>query len=339
MERWTYLEVACRRYQIQQNVMACCEYIAYVPTTNTAAWRPSMNLKQLQSVLLMDELGSISRTAVALGTAQSLVSRQLAQLEIEWGDQLFVRTGRGLVISDFGRLVLPEIRLLLEQAQRLETVVRESAGIPAGTVHIGVLPSMSRSLLPSLFAQLQTHAPAVRLHVVEGFSGDLDEKLASGELDLIVVNRYGLSNARDEETLGIVDTYLVGRAGSLSAHHSHIRFSALQDFPLILPSRPNGLRTTLDQLARKHQVGLNVVIEVDTLNAMKDVAAGGGAFTVLPLLAVQEDVQRGLLDAVPISKPDIKRTIALAFTRHHPLSKAARVVGGYVRELAKPLLC
>ncbi|MDB6145825.1 MAG: Transcriptional regulator [Pseudomonas sp.] len=297
-----------------------------------------MNLKQLQSVLLMEELGSISRTAIALGTAQSLVSRQLAQLEGEWGDPLFVRTGRGLVVSDFGRLVLPQIRELLEQAERLETLVRESSGIPAGTVHIGVLPSMSRRLLPLLFTQLQIHAPAVRLHVVEGFSGDLDEKLAAGELDLIVVNRYGVSNSRDEETLGIVDTYLVGKAGSLSAQGQQIAFSALPDFPLILPSRPNGLRTTLDQLARKQQVTLNVVIEVDTLNAMKDVAAVGGAFTVLPFLAIQEDVERGLLDAVRIKKPDIKRTIALAFTRQHPLSRAARVVGGYVRELAKPLL-
>lgn len=297
-----------------------------------------MNLKQLQSVLLMEELGSISRTAVALGTAQSLVSRQLAQLESEWGDQLFVRTGRGLVVSDFGRLVLPEIRLLLGQAERLETLVRESSGVPAGTVHIGILPSMSRKLLPLLFTELQTNAPGVRLHVVEGFSGDLDEQLAAGSLDLIVVNRYGISTARDEETLGVVDTYLVGKAGSLAGNGQSIAFTELSGFPLILPSRPNGLRTTLDQVARKHQVALNVAIEVDTLNAMKDVAAVGGAFTILPFLAVQDDVERGLLDAVRIDKPEIKRTIALAFTHQHPLSKAARVVGGYVRELCRSLL-
>ncbi|VVP85787.1 Hydrogen peroxide-inducible genes activator [Pseudomonas fluorescens] len=297
-----------------------------------------MNLKQLQSVLLMDELGSISRTAVALGTAQSLVSRQLAQLEAEWGDQIFERTGRGLVVSDFGRLVLPEIRLLLAQAERLETLVRESSGVPAGTVHIGILPSMSRRLLPMLFTKLQTHAPGVRLHVVEGFSGDLDEQLAGGALDLIVVNRYGISNARDEETLGVVDTYLVGKAATLGGLGQSIEFAALPDYPLILPSRPNGLRTTLDQLARKQQLSLNVAIEVDTLNAMKDVAAAGGAFTILPFLAVQDDVERGLLDAVRIDKPQIKRTIALAFTHQHPLSRAARIVGGYVRELSKVLL-
>ena len=189
-----------------------------------------------------------------------------------------------------------------------------------------------------LFTKLQTHAPGVRLHVVEGFSGDLDEQLAAGALDLIVVNRYGISNARDEETLGVVDTYLVGKAGSLNGLKQSIEFAALADFPLILPSRPNGLRTTLDQLARKHQLSLNVAIEVDTLNAMKDVATTGGAFTILPFLAVQDDVERGLLDAVRITRPEIKRTIALAFTHQHPLSKAARVVGVHVRELSKALL-
>jgi DNA-binding transcriptional LysR family regulator len=297
-----------------------------------------MNFKQLHSVLLMAEFGSISRTAVALGTAQSLVSRQLAQLESEWGDQLFVRTGRGLEVSDFGRLVLPEIRLLLDQAERLQTLVRESSGVPTGTVHIGVLPSMSRRLLPMLFAHLQRVAPEVRLHVVEGFSGDLDERLAAGELDLIVVNRYGVSSAKDEEVLGVVDTFLVGTAGSLAGTDRTVPFSELLDFPLILPSRPNGLRTILDQLARKRRISLSIAIEVDTLNAMKDVAAIGGAFTILPWLAVQDEVERGILDAVRITDPDIKRTIAMAFTRQHPLSKAARLVGACIRDLSVPML-
>jgi len=297
-----------------------------------------MNFKQLESVLLMDELGSISRTAIAMGTAQSLISRQLAQLEAEWGDQLFVRTGRGLVLSDFGRLVLPEIRLLLNQVESLRTVVKESAGVPSGTVHIGVLPSMSRRLLPLLFAQLREQAPAVRLHVIEGFSGDLDEQLAAGRLDLIVVNRYGVSAAKDEETLGLVETYLVGKAGSLAGLGDGLPFDKLAQFPLILPSRPNGLRSTLDQLSRRKHIALDVVMEVDTLNAMKDVAASGHAFTILPKLAVIEDVRDGKLDAIRIHNPEIMRTIALSFTSQRPLSKAARLVGSRVRELTQVLL-
>jgi LysR family nitrogen assimilation transcriptional regulator len=83
----------------------------------------------------------------------------------------------------------------------------------AGTVHVGVLPSMSRQLLPLLFSDLRVRAPAVLLHINEGFSGELDEHMSSGKLDMAVVYRYGSSVARGEDVLGTVETYLVGRPG------------------------------------------------------------------------------------------------------------------------------
>ena len=53
-------------------------------------------------------------------------------------------TGRGVVLTDFGRRIHPEIRLLLDQAERLQSAIKDAAGVPTGTVHIGILPSMSR---------------------------------------------------------------------------------------------------------------------------------------------------------------------------------------------------
>jgi hypothetical protein len=107
-----------------------------------------MNLKQLQTFVLVADLGSLSRAATTLDMAPSLVSRQVALLEAEWGDRLFERTGRGMAPSDFGRRMLGEAKRVLDQVQRLESVAHESAGALTGTVHVGVLPSMSRPLLP-----------------------------------------------------------------------------------------------------------------------------------------------------------------------------------------------
>ena len=74
--------------------------------------------------------------------------------------------------------------------------------------------------------------------------------------------------------------------------------------------------------------------EVDTLTAMKDVAVSGHALTILPLLAIREEQNAGVLKGVRIEKPAIKRTISLGFNRQRPLSKAARFVGKQLRELA-----
>jgi DNA-binding transcriptional LysR family regulator len=297
-----------------------------------------MNLKQLETFTLVANLGSLSKAAKALGIAQSLVSRHLAQLESEWDDRLFERTGRGVVLTDFGRRVQPEIGLLLGQADRLKVVVKETAGVLTGTVHVGVLPSMSRQLLPMLIDDLSVTAPAIRLHVTEGFSGSLDEQLGSGRLDMIVVNRYGAAAPRGEDALGVVDTFLVGRPDHPAFQSRAFHFRNLAGLPLVLPSTPNGLRSTLDHVAREHRISLNIVMEVDTNTAMKDVAASGHALTILPWLAVQDECREGRLSAVRISKPFVKRTIALSFTKQRPLSKAARLVGSRLRSFTTKLL-
>lgn len=298
-----------------------------------------MNLRQLASFVLVADLQSLSRAALAADTAPSLVSRQLAQLEAEWGGALFERTGRGMVLTDFGRRMAPEARALLAQAGRLEASAREAAGVLSGTVRIGVLPSMSRRLLPALLADVRAQAPQVRLQAMEGFSGDLDEQLAAGRLDLIVVNRYGASALRGEDVLGTVDTCVVGRPDApLLRGAATLPFRRLAGVPLVLPSVPNGLRTTLDQLARRHRVALDILMDVDTAGAMKEVALAGHAFTLLPRMAVAGEIAAGTLAAVPVVRPAIPRTIALGLGSHHPLSKAARWVATRLRLLAVELL-
>jgi LysR family transcriptional regulator, nitrogen assimilation regulatory protein len=121
---------------------------------------------------------------------------------------------------------------LLDATRPEDNVVREAAGVPTGTVHVGVLPSLARQMLPLLFADLRATAPAVTLHAAEGFSGNLDEQLASGRLDLAVINRYGASASRGEGVLGIAETYLIGKAGNPLLAEGSVPFKALAGVPL-----------------------------------------------------------------------------------------------------------
>ncbi len=135
------------------------------------------------------------------------------RFEAEWGDRLFERTGRGVVLSEFGRRVMPQVELLLAQSARLRDEIKDSAGVPSGVVRIGVLSSMARQLVARLFESLRARAPGVRLHFTEGFSGQLDEQLASGRLDIAVISRYGPAARQDEDVMGQVTTYLVCGCG------------------------------------------------------------------------------------------------------------------------------
>ncbi len=261
------------------------------------------------------------------------MSRAIAQIEAEWGDRLFERTGRGVVLSEFGQRIFPHVQLLLAQSARLRDEVKDAAGVPFGQVRIGVLPSMAPRLIPALFENLRASRPGVRLRVAEGFSGQLDEELESGHLDLAVINRYGPGPRQGEDVLAEVATYLICAPGHPLAEVPTVPFRKLDGLPLVLPPAPNGLRSILDQHARQLGISLDVALEVESLNTMKEVALSGGALTILPILAVDHEVATGHLSAVEIVEPRLPRTIAMGVTRHHPLSRAARLVLSRLHEL------
>ena len=297
-----------------------------------------VRIKTLEAFLLVADLGSLSRAAKVQGTTQSFVSRQIAQLEGEWGDKLFDRTGRGMALSGFGERLAPEVRRLLAQMRQLDAAVRDNAGLLTGDVRVGVVPSMAQRLFPALFADLQKRAPAVRLHLVEAFTGTLDQALAAGHLDLAVMNRFDDASRAEEDVIGSLDTLLVGKAGHPLVRRDAVRFNDLDGVPLVLAPVPNGLRTYLDRHARALGIRLNVRAEVNTLSAMLNIVGNGDAFTILGMLAVDAQVSEGRLRTSQILNPAMTRTVSLAMTRQHPLSKAARVVAARTRELATRLL-
>lgn len=138
--------------------------------------------------------------------------------------------------------------------------------------------------------------------------------------------------------LGTVDTCLVGRPGEALLANVTVAFRDLAGRPLVVPSRPNGLRLALDPLSRRHGVRLDIVMAVDTGAAMKDVALSGQALTLLPRMAVKDEVGAVRFAAVKGVRPAIPRTIALALATHRPMSRAARFVAGRVRLLAAGVL-
>lgn len=287
-----------------------------------------MDLKHLETIALVASTGSLSRAARTLGIAQSLVSRKIAQIEEEWGDRLFERTGRGVVLSEFGQRIFPHIQILLAQSARLQEEVKNASGVPYGLVRIGVLPSLAQRLIPTLLDALHTTAPGVRLRVSEGFSGQLDDGLERGHLDVAIFNQYdpNPSPRKGTDVLVTVDSYLICSPQHPLVGRKSIAFRDLEALPLVLPAAPNGLRASLDVLARQHGITLEVAVEVETLNTMKAVAIAGHAATILPLLAVDEEITSGKLKSIEITDPHLPRSISLGITGHHPLSRAARYV-------------
>lgn len=284
------------------------------------------------------ELGSATRAAVALDTHQSAISVQISALEKECGGRLFNRTGRGVTLTPLGERVLPRIQALIAEAERFSEDILTNGQVPHGEVKVGVVASTAQPLVGELFRRTRERFPGIRLNVREGFSDHLEEWLASGQIDIGLLHRYGRKLAPGEERLGGGSTYLIGKAGDPLCEAPQVEFSRLHQVPLALPAAPSGLRVLAEHLAHRRSVTLNVEVEVNSLGLIKDIVAGGGVYTVLPFQAVFAEVQSGSLWASQIVNPGVDRTVALGTNKLRPQSLAARETARLLFQIVRELV-
>ena len=169
---------------------------------------------------------------------------------------------------------------------------------------------------------------------MEGFSGNIEEALATGRADVGVLARYGSQAGRMDEPLSTDELYLVGPAGNRLVAARSIPFKQLSGVPLVLPGAPDGLRAMLSDMARQHGVSLAVDIEVDSLTAMKEIVAGGAAYTILTQQAVQAELELKRVQVARIVEPVMTRTLMLATSAQRPLTLASRTVVNLLRSSA-----
>lgn len=281
------------------------------------------------------ELGSLSKVAIAYGTSQPHVSRQISELEQQCGGRLFQRTGRGVVLTELGERIAPKIRLWLAGTDQLTNDIRETAGTPIGTVRLGILPSTAHPLISQLYFRLRSAFPLIRLVVREGQGAQLETWLENGHLDLAILFRHGSGTRSRDICLVETETYLVGPAGNAYTRESTVPFSALHQLPLILFCRPNSWRDRLDQLSAQHGISLKVMLEADCLALQAQVVAGGGGYALLGPYALSAAKKECNLEGARLVEPSVRRQIALSISPHGELTLACRTVMNLIQEIAK----
>jgi DNA-binding transcriptional LysR family regulator len=286
-----------------------------------------------EAFLKVAQLGSFTRAAVALDCLQSVLSRQIALLESQCGERLFRRTGRGVVLTDFGEHVYARMRPLLEHAGQVEDGIRTLGGEAIGEVRVGLLPSTVKSIAGRLFRAVRSTHPKVVLHFTDGASGHLEEWLREGRLDLSLLLREDMEERPDQPTLAHIDLVLIGPPGDPRMELAAFRFADLQGLPLIVPAQPHLLRERLDRVAREQGVSLNIAMEADSVQLQQELVAAGAGYSIVAQSTAQADVEAGAIVARPIVQPSMARRIVLGSSPRRASTRATREVARLMFEM------
>lgn len=289
-----------------------------------------MDLKQLRTFIMVAESGSLSRASDRLRLAQPALSRQIKLLEGEIGFDLFVRTARGMQLTEHGSALLNRVSGLIKQLDNSVDDVRSLATEPTGQVVLGCIPTASNVVAGRVAIRVSQELPQVRLRIVEGYAGHLIDWLHRGEVDLAIL--YGPASDLHLRVQDVMfeELVLVSRAGD-APDVDELPISALGDLNLVLPSRPHGLRLVVEASAAKASTTLCIKYEADSFRVLKEIVAAGLGHTILPLSAFYREQQEGLYRITRLVKPRISRQLVMALPASRIDTKATAAVRDLVQ--------
>lgn len=285
-----------------------------------------MQIRQLEYLVAVADTGTFTAAAAREHVAQPAISAQIAALEGEVGQRLFLRTPRGAEPTEAGRELLRHARDILARLSRAGEAMDELTGLVRGHVTIGTVRGAPLGRLADLLGQFRRDHPGVDLTVRESESIDLLTGLLDGTVDLALVGLAG--ETPDGITTSVLLQTPVGAvvgAGDPWAARRQLTLAQVAERPVITLVPGTGVRTAFDAACAHQGLHPRIGFEVGTVGAAIELARAGLGVAVVPADPSLTIGPEGR--ALAIVRPVVRSRLALAWatdipTRGRPAARA-----------------
>ncbi len=285
-----------------------------------------VTLRQLQYVVAVAETLNFRRAAELCAVSQPALSAQLAEAEDALGVRLFDRGRRGVLLTAAGEALVARARGVLLATEDLAAAARGFVDPLAGTLRLGVIPTLGPYLLPRVAPGLRTRFPRLTIAWIEDKTEVLVRRLMAGEVDGALLALVGgleplewAELARDPFVLAMPPEHaLASEAGPVSAKRLD------RERVLLLDEGHCFRDQALDVCAKAGAEELG--FRATSLSTLAQMVAGGTGLTLLPEIAVETEAHRAGLVTRPLAPPAPARTLILAWRPGSAVEPAMRAL-------------
>ncbi|MCE5285902.1 MAG: LysR family transcriptional regulator [Pelosinus sp.] len=252
-----------------------------------------MYIRNLATFITVARLLSFGEAARMLNYSQSTVSEQIRSLEEELGVRVFERMGRKVFLTEQGKRLLPYAQRLVRDTENLKNLFSNDEEI-SGTILIGAAETLCAFWLPPILKEYRTLYPHVQINIKVGNCVEFPQWLQQNLVDVAfsLQDNYKEPQLR-EQTLFIGDTMLIAAPDHELAALEVLEIGDLTNQTLLMPEGYSGYPMDLKLLLEKEQVQTNTILEFGSLESIKQCVKNGLGISLLPEIAVAEEVKRG----------------------------------------------
>jgi DNA-binding transcriptional LysR family regulator len=273
-----------------------------------------VNLLKLQMVELIEKHKKVTAVAEELGLKQPTVSFHMKNLEQELGVQLFETRAGKLHLTEAGRSLHHYSVKINALAREAERVVKEYDQLARGALKIGASYVPGTYMLPRMLSSFAKAYPRIQLSLIVKTAPVIKELLMNHEIDLGMMScePFQLPPLLGE-TFCEDELVLICSPQHKLAGHTQLFPDQLEGVPFLLHSPDSSTRQMTMKWAESNRIELNGHMELDSLEAIKQVAMHGESISFVSRLAVAREVERGELVFRPIPQNPFKRYVYYAY--------------------------
>lgn len=206
-----------------------------------------MEIRRLYAFAKIVDIGSITRAAAILHIAQPALSQQIVSLETHFGKPLLLRSKRGVVPTEAGRVLYRHCQMILRQIDQAELEIGSASDEITGRVNIGLAPlGLGALVAAQLIQSIRATHPNVKLYINENVGGGIiSEMVMAGKIDVALIFDPGRMPSLSFEQVCTEELHYVTTDSDL-AEDADLAFADVAAKPLILPSQIHTVRQAID---------------------------------------------------------------------------------------------
>ena len=262
---------------------------------------------------------NITKASEELNISQPAISKSIKNLEEQLGGSLFIRTKRGVILTEEGKEFYNYIKQAIEYINNAENKFTDLINLETGCIKIGISTTLTKEFLLPYLEEFHSLYPKIDIQIITNLTSELISKLKNGLIDIVVLNVNDKSYSNDIEIIKcrkINDCFVVNNKYK-DLIDKKLSLKDLNNYPLILQSKGSNTREFIDNIARENGIILKPNIELASYSLVVEFVKIGLGIGYATREYIKDSIKNNELFELNTKEKIPSRYIGIALSKNH----------------------
>jgi len=283
----------------------------------TGCYDMNINFELYRVFYVVANVGNITKASKELCISQPAVTKQIKSLEDQLGGELFIRTKRGVILTENGKGIYNYIKQGMSCFEAAELQFSNLKRLEKGILRVGVSTTLARLFLLKYLDMFHREYPNIAIQIFTDPSSILRQKLKDGSLDILLAKEE-LEESTDLEInrVGILHHCFIAGEAYNNLKNKEISLKELNDYPILLPQMPSTSRDVFDKYCHDLGVVMTSKLEVSSATLLEDMVRIGLGIGLVTKEYAQLEIDRGTIFEIKLEEELPSKPFALILLKN-----------------------